>query len=295
MSASIFVHRSSCTWTLAQRFHSSALRSSSSRGCDRGPHRLQPHREVLAVLRRGQRAHRADGELDVLDDRVGVLERQRFSAAARVSSACTAPCSRCRLSSWLRLPGGAHVLLARLEGRGHGREPLGQRRIDLADPADRLPLAPQRLPLAAHRGVVGGDEPLGLFDDRRRLGGELRAPARAARGDVRPRAPHRRSGAARRRPSARPSAAGLPTRRAPWPARSARRRRPGPRRARTGPAARPAPGAAPRHGGPRRRGGLRRRPRRCGRDPTAFRTPRRLPGCTSASASSSTHATRAAA
>ena len=99
----------------------------------------------------------------------------RFSAAARVSSALHDALQPVQVVLLAALLGRAHVLLALVEGGGDRGEALGERRVDLADAADRLPFAPQRLPLAAHRGVLGGDEPLGFRDHRRRLGGELPA------------------------------------------------------------------------------------------------------------------------
>ena len=138
MSASILVHSSSCTWTFAQRFHSSASRSSWMRGvsdvrtaCRRT---IRSSRSCLV----GQRAHRPDGQLHVLQQLIGLLEREAFGrrrasrtsgpapAAAAGSSACCWPlASRCTCSCALELLRGGVVtrLAARRRSRRRGRSP----------------------------------------------------------------------------------------------------------------------------------------------------------------------------
>ena len=255
---------SSCTWTLAQRFHSSALRSSSSRGC------TAARTACSRTVRSSRSCGVGSGPIVPMASLTSLMSvsasfSDSDSAAARVSSACTDALQPVEVVLLAALLAGAHVLLARLEGGRDRGEALDERRIDVADAHDRLPLAAQRLPL---RRARRRSRPRPALRPRR----PPRAPAsRSSRAccDLRVAplgglATRRRSGAARRPPSV--SAIGGSA----FPLGRARSARPighvvaGERfdllaqRA----AARPAPGAAPRRGAPRRRAPLRRPPAR---------------------------------
>ena len=54
------------------------------RGVSDGAHRLQPHHQVFAILLGRQRPHRADRQLDVLHQLIGLLEREAFGRGARL-------------------------------------------------------------------------------------------------------------------------------------------------------------------------------------------------------------------
>ncbi len=149
-SASILVHSSSCTWTLAQRFHSSASRSSLMRGVT----------AVRTACSRTVKSSRSclvgSGPIVPTTSLVSLRIRsaslsERFSAAARVSSSCTDDLQAVQivlLGSQATFAMLAFVRIERLDGSFVARQQL---RIDFAFARDRLPLLSQRVPLPIAR------------------------------------------------------------------------------------------------------------------------------------------------
>ena len=152
-SASILVQSSSCTWTLAQRFHSSASRSSWMRGVSDVAHRLQAHHQVFAILLGRQRPHRADRQLDVLHQLIGLLEREAFGGGAGLEL-LHQRLQPLQVLGLLLALGIAMHLLVRFELLRGGVVARAQLGIDLDVARDRLPLLAQRVPLAANVVVV---------------------------------------------------------------------------------------------------------------------------------------------
>ncbi len=182
------------------------------RGVSAVAHGLQPHHQVFAILLGRQRAHRADGQLDVLHQLIGLLEREDLGGGARLELLHQRLQPLQVLHLLLALGVAVHLFLRfeLLRGGVVARAQLG---IDLDVARDRLPLLAQRVPLAADVVVVRvRRERLDLGHERRqplgRLLGEL-APLEALLGGAarfveaaielrRPRLGHRRHAFPRR-------------------------------------------------------------------------------------------------
>ena len=121
---------------------------------DRGAHGLQAHGEIVAVLLHRQRSHRAHGELRVLEQAFGVLEREVLGRGARFEirherlQALEVALLR------LRAP-FAVLLLSGLERLRRGVVASRQLGGELGFARDRLPLLLQGVPLRPDGAVVG--------------------------------------------------------------------------------------------------------------------------------------------